>query len=143
MSTSGHSLYRPIKVSDILSLGFEIHESPESDRFCIKISKDKIQDQIEYGKWFWEKMGFSDREGEVYDYYYLYLDARVNRNSHDCVWSFTRYNVNSPALEYFLEGLHLKGYKLKVEGERYDYDKEIWRRNIWKKSIQNDLAVSE
>ena len=141
MSTSGHSLYRPIKVSDILSLGFEIHESVESDRFCIKISKDKVQDQIEYNEWFWEKMGFN--ETEVYDYYYLYLDARVNKNSHDCVWSFTRYNVNSPALDYFLEGLHLKGYKLKVEGERYDYEKELWRKSISKKSNENNLAVSE
>jgi hypothetical protein len=141
MSTSGHSLYRPIKVSDILSLGFEIHESVESDRFCIKISKDKVQDQIEYNEWFWEKMGFN--ETEVYDYYYLYLDARVNKNSHDCVWSFTRYNVNSPALDYFLEGLHLKGYKLKVEGERYDYEKELWRKSISKKSNENNLVVSE
>lgn len=138
MSTSGHSLYRPIKISDILSLGFEIHEtknSVEHNRICVRISKDKIQEYVDWSDTYYESIVLD--KPEIHDYYYLYLDGFVNRKSHDCIWSFTRYNVNSPALNYFLESLSLLGYKMNVEGERYNYELEMIRKEFMKKYSKN------
>jgi hypothetical protein len=134
MSTSGHSMYRPIKVSDILSLGFEKHENEEG-KFIIKIHKDKIEKHIRHDRAFdtaWEL------EGEIkeYDYYYLHLYAEVTHRGHQCVWSFTRYNVNTPALNYFLEGICGMGYKMKVEGERFYYEQHEEYMNFIEKKIK-------
>ena len=140
MSTSGHSLYRPIKISDITSLGFEI-QPHETGELCIKIHKDKLTEELEYEKLFNDVFDFQKEED--YEWYYLFLDGEVNHRSNQCVWSFTRYNVNSPALEYLLVGLHKLGYKLKIEGEKYDYEKDLWRKTIMKKHQEKILVESK
>jgi hypothetical protein len=134
MSTSGHSMYRPIKVSDILSLGFEKHEN-EQGRFAIKIHKDKIEKHIQQDRAYDILMNFNTEK--EYEYYYLYLDGQVNHRGHDCIWSFTRYNVNSPALNYFLEGICGMGYKLKVEGERFYYEHHEEYMKLTEKHLKN------
>lgn len=136
MSTYGHSLYRPIKISDITSLGFEI-DPHESGELCIKIHKDKLTEQLEWSKIFNSVFDFKHEE---YEWYYLFLDGVVNHRSNECVWGFTRYNVNTPALDYLLVGLHKLGYKLKVEGERYNYENELWRKEVLKKHQAKSLA---
>lgn len=148
MSTYGHSLYRPIKIADITYLGFQI-EPHESGRLCIKIHKDKLTEQLEWWKAFNDYMDFRNDE---YEWYYLFLDNKITHRNQECVWSFARYNVNYPALEFLLEGLHKLGYKLKVEGERYNYQDaivrrkvqtEIMRKKILEKHNQNNLVESE
>jgi hypothetical protein len=154
MSTSGHSLYRPIKVSDIISLGFEIHDKkiesvtingePQSEqyteRITIKIHKDKIQKHLKHQDNWNKVMGFTNEE--EYEYYFLHLHAIVTRKSNECFWSFTRYNVNTPALNHFLEGLCGMGYKLNLEGQRFNYsDHELMVKKT--KDYLENLAVSE
>jgi hypothetical protein len=144
MSTNGHSLYRPIKLQDIYSLGFEEdknNEDVDDTSMCIKIHKDKIQEHIEHNQRYFTIFGFSnsDRKSE---YYYLWLYGKVEHKSNISYWSFTRYGDNDAVMDYFLESIHLLGYKLKVEGERFNYDREIERRELTKKYFEN-LTESE
>jgi len=117
MSTYACSLYRPVKKSDLLDLGFEILFNEEAGRNYMRIKSEKLGYLAEWDKLSNNVMG---RDSSVPDYYYLYLGAWINRKGGDAMWHFERYNTNYPALDYLLEGLHNKGYKLQVEGERYN-----------------------
>jgi hypothetical protein len=130
MSTHTNSLYRPIKIKDILDLGFEFHTET-----CIKIHQDKLTKHIEYEQAFNSLFGFNERIKE--DYYYLHIYEIVNHRNNDCVWGFTRYGSNGAAFNCLVEGLHNLGYKLKIEGERYhhEYDMEK-KQNILRQVVK-------
>jgi hypothetical protein len=156
MSTSGHSLYRPIKISDVISLGFEIHDrkiesksingEPQSEQYTysivIKIHKDKIQKHIQHNRDWKSVMEFMIEEEEDHEYYFLHLFAIVTRKSNECFWSFTRYNINSPALNHFLEGICGMGYKVKIEGERFYYKDHEEFMNKTKEHLKKKLVES-
>ena len=134
MSTTTNTLYRPIKVQDIKDCGFEIEDT------CIKIHKDKIQEQIKSHNILMAIWGFKQgtdlcQDQDSNEYYYLHIfSVQPNeRTGVESTWGFTRYGGNSPAADYLIESLHKLGYKMKVEGQRYCYESDM----AYKQQIKN------
>ena len=125
MSTYTQSLYRPIKVTDILNLGFEFDNESDS---CIKIHIDRLTSQIEYDK-AWRVMFGLKLEEDNDEYFYLHTNEIISHRGHDCIWSFNRYGMNGPALDYLLQSLSEIGYKFRIEGERYNYESDMIVKN--------------
>jgi|LakMenE01Jun11ns_1017448.scaffolds.fasta_scaffold9511360_2 hypothetical protein len=139
MSTVTETLYRPIKIQDIKDLGFEFDGDSES---CIKIHKDKIQEQINDHKMAMGAWGYPvSTDGG--DFYYLHIFSVVDRKGQDSTWGFTRYGGNTPAANYLIESLHKLGYKMKVEGCRYNYDSDMaYKQHVrdFFEKVKKDLA---
>ena len=129
MSTTTNTLYRPIKIQDIKDLGFQFDGDSES---CIKIHKDKIQEQVDNHRIMMGAFGYpvSTDDG---DFYYLHIFSVVDRKGQDSTWGFTRYGGNTPAADYLIESLHKLGYKIQVEGQRYCYESDM----AYKENIKN------